>query len=246
MSRVLCYQDDRGWLAAAARWLANHLVSAVEERGRASLFLAGGGTPAPVYRILSQMTVPWEQVDFFWGDERYVPHDSPESNFGMALSNLLEPIGLSAGSPNVFPFPTGSEPEADAAQYEQTLRAHLQSDDGPPRPDVVQLGVGDDGHTASLFPGTAALEVTGSLAISLYAAAQRQHRLTVTYPLLNAARHLVVLVQGEGKAEITRQALEEPAHGYPIQRVQPAGGELVWLLDAGAASRLPPGRCESA
>lgn len=245
MGRILCYGDETTWTAAGARWMADHLVAAIEARGRASLFLAGGGTPAPVYRVLSRLDVPWAQVDFFWGDERYVPYDSPQSNFGMALETLLRPLGLGAESPNVFPFPTAGTPASDASAYEQTLRERLLGGDGAPRADVVQLGVGDDGHTASLFPGTEVLEEKERLAASLYAPSQAQHRLTVTYPLLNGARHLVVLVRGENKAEIVRQAIEEGERDFPIQRVVPTAGSVDWLLDAGAASHLPPGRCET-
>lgn len=242
--RVLCYPAAPQWRDGAAREIARRVTDAIRDRGRATLMLAGGSTPRPIYETLAALDgVDWARVELFWGDERHVPPDDPRSNFRLARESLLAPLGLESASETVHPIPTGDDPLTDAARYERLLRDRFRV--GPtavPRFDVVLLGMGDDGHTASLFPGSPGLDEVERLVIH-NPADTPEPRITVTYPLLDQARSLIVLVRGADKAERLREVLTEPGHGYPIQRLSPHEGELLWLVDHDAAAGLPGGLC---
>jgi 6-phosphogluconolactonase len=203
---------------------------AIRERGRYTVALSGGSTPRGLHQELVtnfSEQLPWDKVFFFWGDERHVPPDFPESNFRMAKETLLSKLPIPAE--NIFRMP-GELPDANQAAsiYEQTLREFFRPAPGQfPRFDFILLGLGPDGHTASLFPGTKALE--------------EQHstwRITVTYPVLNGAANVMFLVEGSGKAEIVRKALKDPSANLPCQKVRPVNGELMWYLDQAAAGGL--------
>lgn len=241
---VICYPDLPRWRDGAAREIARRLDDAIRERGRATLMLAGGSTPRPIYETLAELNgVDWARIEIFWGDERHVAPDDRRSNFRMARESLLAPLDLDPVSARVHPVPTGDQPATDAVRYERLMRDRFRI--GPtaiPRFDVVLLGMGDDGHTASLFPGSPGLEEVERLVIH-NPAATPEPRLTVTYPLLDQARSLIVLVRGGDKAERLREVLTEPQHDYPIQRIAPHKGELLWLVDREAAARLPAGLC---
>jgi 6-phosphogluconolactonase len=208
-------------------------AAAIRERGRFTVALAGGSTPKKLYAALAQTPgIPWQQTWLFWGDERYVPPDHPESNYRMVRETLLEQIGIPAAQ--VFPMPTqAGDPLRDAAEYEATLRQIFGTE--CPSLDLVWLGVGEDGHTASLFPDTAALQVQHRW-VTVGQKGQ-EPRLTLTYPVLNQAAQVVFLVTGANKAPIVKEALTTEAH-LPCQRVNPRG-RLLWLLDAAAAAQLP-------
>ncbi len=244
MADLLCFDGEQAWVEGAARTIAEALRAAVAARGRATLLLAGGSTPAPVYRALVTMDgIEWGRVHFFWGDERHVPPDHEESNFRMARETLLEPLGIAPDDPRVHRIPTESAtPDADASLYEQNLRIFFNL--GPretPHFDVVLLGMGGDGHTASLFPDSDALDEREHLVRANLVPQLETIRLTVTYPLLQAARVLFVLVRGADKAARLAEVIEGPAGRYPIQGVQPTDGTLVWLLDRAAAGQLSGG-----
>lgn len=208
-------------------------AAAIRERGRFTVVLAGGSTPKKLYAALAQTPgIPWQQTWLFWGDERYVPPDHPESNYRMVRETLLEQIGIPAAQ--VFPMPThAGDPLRDAAEYEATLRQIFGAE--CPSLDLVWLGVGEDGHTASLFPDTAALQVQHRW-VTVGQKGQ-EPRLTLTYPVLNQAAQVVFLVTGANKAPIVKEALTTEAH-LPCQRINPRG-RLLWLLDAAAAAQLP-------
>lgn len=244
MAELRCFEDEAAWVAGATRAIAGALAAAVEARGQATLLLAGGGTPAPVYRALAATEdIPWEHVHFFWGDERHVPPDHEESNFRMARGTLLGPLGIAPDDERVHRIPTESAtPAADASLYEQNLRLFFNL--GPretPRFDVVLLGMGDDGHTASLFPDTDALDEREHLVRANPVPQVDTVRITVTFPLLQAARAIFLLVRGEDKAARLAEVIEGPAGRYPVQGVQPTDGEMLWLLDRAAASQLAGG-----
>ncbi|MFS8854115.1 MULTISPECIES: 6-phosphogluconolactonase [unclassified Synechococcus] len=208
-------------------------AAAIRERGRFTVVLAGGSTPKQLYAALAQTQgIPWQQTWLFWGDERYVPPEHPESNYRMVQETLLKWIGIPADQ--VFPMPTqAGDPLRDAADYEATLRRLFGAE--CPSLDLIWLGVGEDGHTASLFPDTAALQVQHRWVT----VGQKgpEPRLTLTYPVLNRAAQVVFLVTGANKAAIVKEALTTEAH-LPCQRVNP-NGRLLWLLDAAAAAQLP-------
>lgn len=233
MADVLSRQD--GWARAAAGRIAATLRRALSERevrggrhGRVSLALAGGSTPEPVYRDLSAMpAVSWDRVEIFFGDERCVPPDHPESNFRMVREALLEPLGFSADRVHRMEAERDDRDGA-AADYARIL---------PPGLDLLLLGVGPDGHTASLFPGAPALGERVRLVVPVSSPAERgPARLTVTPPVLEAAARIVVLVRGPAKADAVARALE----GAWDPRACPAqlARRGAWLLDAASAGRL--------
>lgn len=237
----------------AAALLADEITAAVAARGRCALALAGGGTPRPVYQRLAQPPyregLPWPQVHVFWGDGRCVPPDDPASNARMAHEALLAQVALPPANVHRVPVELGA-PEAVAAAYEAELRAFFGPTSPPfplsargegerggevalPRFDLVLLGMGADGHTASLFPGSPALAEQQRLAVPVYAAHLASWRVTLTLAVLNAAHTVVFLVAGADKAPALRAVLGG-ASDLPAARVRPASGRLVWLVDAAA------------
>jgi len=213
------------------------MEDAVRTRGAAYVALAGGGTPAGTYGWLAdRVTFPWPSAHLFFGDERCVPRDSSESNQRMLRSMLLEK--LPSAGPNVYPVDTALPPEEAAARYEAVVRDVVPAGaGGVPVFDLVLLGLGADGHTASLFPATAAVAERTRLVAAGAAPVEPSRRVTMTLPLINAARKVMFLVSGEGKAAAVRSVIEGPPGDYPAQLVAPAGGAH-WYLDAAAASLL--------
>lgn len=229
---VLVSPEDR-FVSAAADAIATRIASVIEARGRCRLVLAGGGTPRPIYEALAcREQLAWSEVDFFWGDERAVGPDHEQSNYRMAREVLLEPLGVSDA--HVFRI-EGERPAAEACDaYVATL--------GDSPLDVVLLGMGGDGHTASLFPGDpASVEMTASVVVT-NSPKPPAVRISLSLPTLNAAKHVIVLVAGSGKADRLAQVWRELANGprqLPVARVRPTDGELLWLLDDAAAAALP-------
>jgi len=225
---------------AAATEFAAVASQAVQRSGRFSVALSGGSTPKSLYSLLASgaiPNIPWEKIFFFFGDERFVPPDHPDSNHRMARE-----AGLFAKVPaeQVFRVRT-EEQDADAAAraYEQTLREFFSLPPGEfPRFDLILLGLGPDGHTASLFPGTAALNENSRLVVANWVDKFRTYRITFTLPVLNRAGCVLFLVSGADKANIVREVLENEKANLPSQNVRPADGRLLWLLDRAAASRI--------
>ncbi|MFY9979529.1 MAG: 6-phosphogluconolactonase, partial [Candidatus Sulfotelmatobacter sp.] len=185
-------------------------------------------------------TLPWERMFFFFGDERHVPPDDLESNFRMANESLLSKVPIPAG--NIFRVPS-ENPDASAAAeaYEKSLRSFFGLQPGEfPRFDLILLGMGPDGHTASLFPETAALQEKSRLVVANWVEKLKTHRITVTLPVINAARRVLFLVSGTDKAAALHEVLEgkQPAEKYPSKLVRPTNGKLIWLVDRAAASGL--------
>ena len=228
---------------AAAEVVLHAANEAVAERGRFTIALSGGSTPKSLYNLLAtnaRASLPWERMFFFWSDERHVPPSDPESNYRMANEAMLSRIPVAAE--NVFRV-LAENPDADAAaaNYDETLRSFFALSTGEfPRFDLILLGMGPDGHTASLFPGTAALQEKSRLVVANWVEKFKTHRITFTLPLLNAARRVAFLVSGTGKEEALRAVLKGDAPGeqYPAKLVRPKDGKLIWLLDRAAASAL--------
>lgn len=210
---------------AAALWIARRLRLALAQRGGASVALAGGSTPAAVYARLKEVDLDWGAVAFYFGDERCVPPDHPDSNYSMAEQALL--AALRTYEPRVHRM-EGEDPDAEAAaeRYARLL---------PPALDLLLLGMGEDGHTASLFPHSPALEES-RLVVPVVGPKPPPRRLTITPPVIRAARSKLVLVRGADKARMVALALEGPfdPRERPVQHAQDA----TWLLDAAAAERL--------
>ena len=223
----------------AAAIFAAQAAEAVRANGRFTVALSGGSTPKTLYALLATKPgIPWDKVYFFWGDERHVPPDDPESNYRMVNEALLSKIQVPAG--NIFRIHAEENDAAAAAQqYEQTIKDFFHLSPGQfPRFDLIYLGTGPDGHTASLFPGTAALNETQRLVVANWVPKFNTHRLTFTYPVLNAASCVTFLASGPDKAPILHEILENSAAGLPSQKVRPSNGKLIWLMDEAAASKL--------
>jgi 6-phosphogluconolactonase len=234
---VHVYSDSEELSAAAAREFAAKAEEAIEERKRFAVVLAGGSTPETMYGILARDyidRIDWSKVYVFFGDERSVPPHHEDSNLKMASEVLLDhvPVG------NVHRIRGELPPEEAAEAYEEELRAFFRTEDVP-RFDLILLGIGADGHTASLFPETPALEVHDRWVVANLVPRLNTTRITLTVPVINAARAVIFLVAGEDKAEAFKEILEgyTDPRAYPAKLIQPPGGPQ-WMVDRSAASLL--------
>lgn len=210
--------------------------TAIESRGQFTIALSGGSTPKPLYEALATQSLPWSKIHVFWGDERYVHANHKDSNQLMARQAWLDKIDFPGD--HVHPIDTdGADPSQDAAKHEAQLRKFFQTPQGIPTFDLILLGMGDDGHTASLFPHTEALTVSDRLIT--VGNKDGQPRLTFTVPLINQARCVLFVVAGANKRSALEQvfAPQGDEMEYPSRLIKPQG-ELLWLLDQAAAADL--------
>ena len=223
----------------AAEVVARTINDAVRSTGRCSLVLSGGSTPRTLYGLLASRfrdTIPWGHVHLFWGDERYVPPDDAHSNYRMAKETLLDHVPCPAS--NVHPMTThSSDPDAAAQAYEATLRSYFA--DAPPAFDLVLLGLGPEGHTASLFPGSSVLAEPTRWVRAVTAPADPPVRLTLTFPLLTRAANIYFLVTGSNKARALHHILTGTAdpNTSPAAGIRLAAGTLIWWVDREAAAQ---------
>ncbi len=246
--------DDAASLAlAVANAVVVHAERAIADHGRFVLALSGGTTPALLYDHLASAPfasrIDWTRTHVCWGDERCVPPNDARSNYRMARERLLDHVPIPASHVHRI---RGEQPAADGARsYEAELRTLFETSHGPPRTgarerfDLVLLGLGADGHTASLFPGGDALLelerwVVAAEAPAAYAAASGAWRVTLTLPLINAAASVMVLAAGADKSHVLQQVLTQPpdTDALPAQRVSPTDGQMLWLVDRAAGARL--------
>jgi len=227
----------------AAEEVVRAATEAVAQRGRFTIALSGGSTPKNLFNLLAtnaRTVFPWDRTYFFWSDERHVPPTDPESNYRMAEEIMLSKIPVNAG--NVFRIAAENPDAAAVAEaYEQTLRKFFQLQPGQvPVFDLILLGMGPDGHTASLFPNTVGLQEKTRLVIANWVDKLKANRLTMTLPVLNSAREVAFLASGTDKAQVLRTVLEEdaPPEQYPAKLVRPSNGRLIWFVDRAAASQL--------
>lgn len=239
----LCVLEDAAALAEhGAKQFVTLAQQAIQSHGKFSVALSGGSTPRKMYQLLAQTPyrdeVDWSNVHVFWGDERYVPPDDPDNCFYMVQEVLLAHVPITAA--NIYPIPTiGSTPEAAAQAYAATLTAFF---DGAPAFDLVYLGMGPDGHTASLFPGQSAVTTPSEeLVVAIHDAPKPPPtRISLTFKALNAAKNILFLITGADKADMLKQVLQEPLEiaQRPSQGIQPKNGTLTWLVDKEAAAQL--------
>jgi len=226
----------------AAREFVSLASQAVKDKGRFCVALAGGSTPKRLYSLLAGgevEAVPWDRTYFFFGDERHVPPDDPESNYRMVNEAMFSKAPVPPG--NVLRIHAEKDATLAAQEYEETLRKFFDlTPDQVPRFDLILLGVGPDGHTASLFPGSAALDETKRLVVVNWVEKFKTDRITFTFPVLNNAAFVMFLASGADKASILHEVFDNPAAGLPSQKVRPEHGRLVWLLDRPAAASLSP------
>lgn len=229
--------DQSALITRSLDLILTNLDAAIKQQGRFTIALSGGSTPKPLYEAIAKQKLPWDKIHVFWGDERYVPPDHPDSNELMARRAWLDQVDIPAA--NIHAVPTlDNDPGLSAAKYEQHLQAFFNSAPGEfPALDVVLLGMGDDAHTASLFPHTAALKVRDRLIT--VGNKDGNPRITFTYPFINAARSVIFVVAGTNKRPALAQVFAPQADDstYPSRLIQPQG-ELVWLLDAAAGAEL--------
>ncbi len=225
---------------ASARFLIRAAKEAVQREGRFSVALTGGSSPKILYQLLAadpfRSQVPWEKTHIFWGDERSVPHDNEQNNARMSFKLLLDHVPV---PPHQIHRMSGELPPGEAArQYGEILKKHFGEE--APQFDLILLGMGEDGHTASLFPGTPVLGEKDRWVAELFLKGQDMYRITLTAPLINQARQIVFQVFGENKAGVLKQVLEGPAQPekLPSQLIKPDNGELHWFLDEAAAGQI--------
>jgi 6-phosphogluconolactonase len=232
---------------ASAELFAKKVEQAVATRGIARIAISGGSTPQATFKLLADpsrpflATMPWDKLQLFWVDERCVSPDDPESNYGVCRDLLLTKVPIPGA--NVFRMEGELDPQEAASRYESTLRNVMKLEGAEsPAFDLVVLGMGPDGHTASLFPDTDALNEIGRLVVANHVPQKDTWRITLTWPVINQAAEVAFEVDGPGKTDIIAEVLtgpRDPEH-LPSQLIRPANGKLLFLLDEDAAAKLPP------
>jgi 6-phosphogluconolactonase len=240
-------EPDAAALAGhAAQYFTEMIEEAVAGRGRARVAISGGSTPRAAFALLADRNqpwrsrVPWDRLEVYWVDERMVPPEGAESNYRMTRESLLEKVPIPATQ--IHRIEGELEPEAAAARYESELRNSFRLEGAEmPRFDLVALGMGDDGHTASLFPHTAAIQELGRLAVANYVPQRESWRVTLTWPVINHASSVFFMIGGAEKAEMLKQVFLGPRdpERLPSQLIWPASGILTVILDKAAAALLP-------
>jgi len=240
MYQFRIFPDSEALAASAVEEFIRLAVQSIQDRGRFSVALSGGTTPKALYRILAdtdyQARLDWGHIHLFFGDERYVGSDHPESNYYMVKETLLEKINIPEG--NIHPVPTDLDVHQAALTYEAMLQECFDGD--WPRFDLVLLGMGADGHTASLFPHSSGLEEENHWFIANYAPKPGAWRMTLTKYAINFARNILVLVSGGSKAKMVEKVFYGPVKlsELPIQMIAPHDGQMTWMLDRDAAQYL--------
>jgi 6-phosphogluconolactonase len=235
---VRVYEDLATLSRAAAELFCQKVAAAVKERGRCDVALSGGSTPRQMYELLAtapwRTRIDWRRLHVFWGDERCVPPDDPRSNARMAREALLSRVEIPTA--NIHPISCLQDPPRAAVAYEEELRGHFGGG-GPPRWDLLLLGLGADGHTASLFPGGEAVNERERWVAAVPRPEAGLHGITLTPPALNGAATAVFLVAGHQKEAALRSVRQRPAdpHRCPAQVIAPRGGEVLFLVDREAA-----------
>jgi 6-phosphogluconolactonase len=227
---------------AAAQIFTDSAIRCTLDYGRFTAVLSGGSTPRLFHNLISKAPfvseIPWKKMHLFWSDERCVSYDHPYSNFGAARKDLIDHVPIPES--HIHPMNVGPLPERGATDYEEELVGFFDLKKGEiPRFDIIFLGMGTNGHTASLFPGRPELEEMAKLVVSAKGGDPDVFRLTMTLPVINNAAKIVIMVSGKQKAEILRVIFEDSKSIgplLPVQRVRPANGELIWLVDQDAAS----------
>ena len=226
----------------AAKYIVRLANQAIVTHGRFTMALSGGNTPKQLYGLLAaepyRSQIDWNAVEIFWSDERYVPPDNPESNYHMAEQALLSKVPIPSDHVHRMP---ADQPDREAASQEYTREMqHVFGTNDIPSFDLLQLGMGPEGHTASLFPHQPSLHVTDRLVMPVSVPKPPPDRLTFTPPILNAAKNVLFLVTGADKAQVVHAVIEGPYNPdeYPAQIVRPPNGEVTWMLDTAAASQL--------
>nr|WP_295933347.1 6-phosphogluconolactonase [uncultured Dyadobacter sp.] len=233
-------KDVKALSASLAEWINNYIQQTLTRQDRFTFVLSGGSTPKALYALLAESpykeSIPWEKLHFFWGDERAVPFEDSRNNARMCYDELLDKVPVKAE--NIHIMRTDISPEESAAEYEELVKKYFEGSETTF--DFVLLGMGDDGHTLSLFPGTEVIQEQNALATSFFLQAQDMYRITLTAPVVNDAACVAFLAAGAGKAEVLKQVLkgDKNVDLYPSQIIRPEKGQLHWFVDEAAAALL--------
>ena len=235
---IRIFKNPDTLLPALADFIVGRSKASIEREGRFNLVLSGGSSPKRLYELLVSSyrnKIEWQKVFFFFGDERYVPLDHKDSNFLMAKNSLFDPLKIPGD--HVFAIDTSLPPAESAAAYEKQIRYHFTNACSF---DLILLGLGDNSHTASLFPHTTVLHEKNALVKEIFVKEVNMYRITFTAPLINLAHAVAFLVYGESKAEAVHHILKDPLNvdAYPAQLIKPKNGKLHWFLDERAAARI--------
>ncbi len=228
------WKDHEAMSLAAAHFFVADCHRVIAKQGKFSVALSGGNTPKRFYEILASnefsKNIPWKKVFLFWSDERFVSHNSPDSNYNMVKKSLLDKIDIPPK--NIFPVPVTGDPGQNARQYEATIRKYFANKQ--PAFDWLLLGTGNDGHTASLFPHTPVLIENRRLIKQVWIVDKQSWRITFTFPLINKAKQIIFLVSGKEKSKVVAAVFDKPVKKiYPVQYVN--AEKSLWMLDKAAA-----------
>ncbi len=235
------FQTEDALIKATAEFIIAIAEKSIAAKGRFTLSLSGGQTPGNLYKLLAEPTyserMPWKNTFIFWGDERFVPSGDKQNNANIAKTLLLDHINIP--SININPVPVDMEPGKAAEKYESIIKKFFGGD--TPRFDLIFLGLGENGHTASLFPGSDVVFENSRLVREVYVAEQNMFRITMTPLLINKAHNIIFLVVGKNKAEILKTVLSGPHQPdkFPAQMIKAEDGNLYWFVDIKAAALLP-------
>jgi 6-phosphogluconolactonase len=240
------YADANQLSQAAAQWITDLISTTLKKRDRFTIALSGGSTPKALHRLLAappyKNQIDWSKMHIFWGDERAVPFEDDRNNAKMAYETLLNFVTVPASQIHVMRTDIG--PDESAAEYEKVLHQYFDSTPGasslPNSFDLVLLGMGDDGHTLSLFPGMPIVHEEKAWAKAFWLPAQDMYRITLTKTIVNKAAHIAFMTTGPGKAHALKEVLKGAYNPdlYPSQEIKPAGGDLHWFVDEAAAAQL--------
>ena len=232
------FNDHSRLSQAASKLFIRTAAQAIAERGRFLTALSGGSTPVALYRLLVRADLDWEKIHLFWGDERLVPVEDPANNYSQAREALLTEIKIP--EQNIHRIRTELEPEAAVQDYARLLRRFAEPPLEWPRFDLVLLGLGEDGHTASLFPGSPVEALEPVIHVTGEYQGRPAGRITLTPLVFNSARQVVFLVSGQSKSGAVASVFKGGSHPdqWPAQRIRPTDGRVTWMVDAQAASRL--------
>lgn len=241
---IRVFKDLENLSRHAAELFVEQSAQAIQERGHFLVALNGGNTPTRLFQLLASNyrdKVDWSRVQVFWGDERCVPPDDPGSSYGQAKEILLNQVAVPER--NIYRIKGELDPAAASTEYAQTLRLFADDQLAFPHFDLVYLGMGEDGHTASLFPGSRVDVTEAVIPVSAKYQDRPANRVTMTQVVFNQARMVVFMATGEKKANTLAEVLSGRYNPdlYPAQRIDPKDGQLIWLVDEGAAGRLPGG-----
>lgn len=233
-------EDSKRLSHDLALWISDLIGDVLKTQDKFTFVLSGGSTPRQLYALLANMpyseSIPWEKIHFFWGDERAVPFEDERNNARMCYEELLDKIPVVAD--NIHVMRTDIDPKESAREYEKILKQYFNGSETTF--DLVLLGMGDDGHTLSLFPGTPVVHENEKWADSFFLDSQDMYRITLTAPVVNKAKYVAFMAVGKGKAETLKSVLEGEVNldKFPSQIIKPVKGELHWFVDEAAASLL--------